>query len=44
MGKLCWLAGLKATSAKLDLANLMNPMLSILLAFLILGEVPTQVQ
>jgi drug/metabolite transporter (DMT)-like permease len=45
MGKLCWLAGLKkATSTELNLANLLNPILSILMAFLILGEVPTQAQ
>lgn len=45
MGKLCWLAGLKkATSAELNLANLLNPILSILMAFLILREVPTQAQ
>jgi drug/metabolite transporter (DMT)-like permease len=45
MGKLCWLAGLrKATSTELNLANLLNPIISIFMAFLILSEVPTKAQ
>ncbi|MFB2882049.1 DMT family transporter [Floridanema aerugineum] len=45
MGQLCWLAGLKnATSSELNLANLFNPIAAIIMAFLILGEVPTLAQ
>jgi drug/metabolite transporter (DMT)-like permease len=45
IGQLCWLAGLKnATSSELNLANLLNPIAAIIMAFLILGEVPTSAQ
>jgi drug/metabolite transporter (DMT)-like permease len=45
MGKLCWLAGLKnATSTELNMANLLNPMLAIFMAYLILREIPTFAQ
>lgn len=45
MGQLCWLTGLKkATSTELNLASLLNPIIAILMAYLILGEVPTLAQ
>jgi drug/metabolite transporter (DMT)-like permease len=45
MGKLCWFAGLKkATSTELNMANLLNPILAIFMAYLILGEKPTFAQ
>ena len=45
MGQLCWLAGLKnATSRELNLASLLNPIAAIIMAYLILGEVPTLAQ
>lgn len=45
LGKLCWLAGLKkASSTELNLASLLNPILAIMMAYLILGEVPTSAQ
>jgi drug/metabolite transporter (DMT)-like permease len=44
-GQLCWLTGLtKATITELNLASLCNPIVAIIMAFLILGEVPTQAQ
>ena len=44
-GKLCWLTGLKnATSTELNLANLVNPIAGIVMAYLILGEAPTLAQ
>ena len=45
LGKLCWLAGLKKASAtELNVASLLNPILAIIMAYLILGEVPTAAQ
>ena len=45
MGQLCWLAGLKnATSTELNLASLLNPIVAIVMAYLILGEAPTLAQ
>lgn len=45
IGKLCWLAGLKhSTSTELNLANLLNPIIAIGMAYLILGETPTFAQ
>jgi drug/metabolite transporter (DMT)-like permease len=45
VGQLCWLAGLtKATPTELNLASLLNPIVAIIMAFFILGEVPTQAQ
>ena len=45
LGKLCWLAGLKKASAtELNVASLLNPILAIIMAYLILGEVPTSAQ
>jgi len=44
-GQICWLAGLKkATLTQLNLASLCNPIIAIIMAYLILGEVPTQAQ
>ncbi len=44
-GQLCWLTALtKATITELNLASLCNPIVAIVMAFLILGEVPTQAQ
>jgi drug/metabolite transporter (DMT)-like permease len=44
-GQICWLAGLKnATSTELNLASLFNPIIAIIMAYLILAEVPTQAQ
>jgi drug/metabolite transporter (DMT)-like permease len=44
-GQLCWFAGLrKATSAQTTLATSFNPILAILMAYFILGEVPTMAQ
>lgn len=44
-GQLCWLAGLKnASSTELNLANLLNPIAAIVMAYLILGESPTLAQ
>mgnify|MGYP002777039409 CR=1 FL=1 len=45
VGQLCWLAGLrKATSAETNLASSCNPLVAILMAYLILGEVPSTPQ
>jgi hypothetical protein len=45
VGQLCWLAGLmKATPSQLNLASLLNPILAIVMAYLILGEIPTLAQ
>jgi len=45
IGQLCWLAGLKnATSTQLNLANVLNPIAAIFMAYLILGEIPTTAQ
>ncbi|MDX2255282.1 MAG: DMT family transporter [Pseudanabaenaceae cyanobacterium bins.39] len=45
LGQLCWLAGLKKASVtELNLASLCNPIIAIIMAYLILGEVPTQAQ
>jgi drug/metabolite transporter (DMT)-like permease len=45
IGQICWLAGLKnATSTELNLASLFNPIIAIIMAYLILAEVPTQAQ
>ncbi|MGK7954486.1 MAG: DMT family transporter [Crocosphaera sp.] len=45
LGQLCWLAGLKkATITELNLASLFNPIAAIVMAYLILGEVPNQAQ
>ena len=45
VGQLCWLAGLKRTSAaEVSLANSFNPIAGVLAAFLILGETPTTAQ
>ena len=44
-GQLCWLAGLrKASVTELNLASLCNPIIAVIMAYLILGEVPTQAQ
>ncbi|MBD2178983.1 DMT family transporter [Pseudanabaena sp. FACHB-1998] len=44
-GQLCWLTGLrKASVTELNLASLCNPIIAIMMAYLILGEVPTQAQ
>lgn len=44
-GQLCWLTGLKnATSTELNLASLFNPIAAIVMAYLILREVPTSAQ
>ena len=44
-GQLCWLNGLKkATPTELNLASLLNPVAAILMAYLILREVPTLAQ
>lgn len=40
-GQLCWFAGLRnATSAETNLASSVNPIAAVLMAYLILGEVP----
>jgi drug/metabolite transporter (DMT)-like permease len=45
IARLCWLAGLKrATPTELNLATLVNPILTIFMAYLILGQVPTLAQ
>jgi drug/metabolite transporter (DMT)-like permease len=45
IGQLCWLAGLKnANAAQINLASCVNPIAAILMAYLILGEVPTTAQ
>lgn len=45
IGRLCWLLGLKkATPTELNLASLINPILSIFMAYLILRQVPTTAQ
>jgi drug/metabolite transporter (DMT)-like permease len=45
VGQLCWLAGLmKATPTELNLASLLNPILAIIMAYVILGEIPTLAQ
>ncbi|WP_055076007.1 DMT family transporter [Pseudanabaena sp. 'Roaring Creek'] len=44
-GQLCWLAGLKkATIAEINLASLCNPIMAVIMAYVILREVPTQAQ
>lgn len=45
ISRLCWLAGLKrATPTEINLANLVNPILTIFMAYLILGQAPTLAQ
>lgn len=45
IGRLCWLVGLqKASPTELNLANLLNPIITIFMAYLILGQVPTSAQ
>jgi len=45
IGKLCWLLGLKkSTLTELNLATLLNPILTILMAYLILNQIPTLAQ
>ena len=45
LGQLFWLVGLKKASlTQLNLASLSNPILAIVMAYLILGEVPTFAQ
>lgn len=45
IGRLCWLLGLKkSTPTELNLANLLNPILTIFMAYLILGQIPTLAQ
>ena|ERR687885_1036524 len=45
VGQLCWLTGLKRTSAsEVSLANSFNPIVGILAAYFILAEVPTLAQ
>lgn len=44
-GQLCWFAGLRhSTAAEMSLAHSLTPILGIIAAFLILGEVPTVAQ
>lgn len=44
-GQLCWFAGLRgSTPADITLANAVNPIVAIAMAFFILGEVPTMAQ
>ncbi|MBD2577652.1 DMT family transporter [Oscillatoria sp. FACHB-1406] len=44
-GQLCWFTALKgATSAEIAIASSFNPIAAIAIAFLLLGEVPTQSQ
>jgi len=45
IGRLCWLLGLKkSTPTELNLATLVNPILTIFIAYLILGQIPTLAQ
>lgn len=45
IARLCWLMGLKnSTSTEINLASLVNPILTIFMAYLILGQVPTTAQ
>jgi drug/metabolite transporter (DMT)-like permease len=45
IGQLVWLIGLKKASVtELNLASLLNPIVAIAMAYVILGEVPTQAQ
>lgn len=45
IGRLCWLLGLKkSTPTELNLATLLNPILTIFMAYLILGQIPTLAQ
>ncbi|MGL5033383.1 MAG: DMT family transporter, partial [Microcystaceae cyanobacterium] len=45
IGKLCWLAGLKKVSQiELNLANLLIPIIAIVMAYFILNEIPTFAQ
>lgn len=45
LGQLCWLVGLKKASAtELNVASLLNPIIAIVMAYLLLGEVPTYAQ
>lgn len=45
IARVCWLSGLKkAASTEINLASLVNPVLTIFFAYLILGQVPTQAQ
>jgi len=45
IGRLCWLSGLKrASPTELNLASLVNPILTIFMAYLILRQVPTTSQ
>jgi drug/metabolite transporter (DMT)-like permease len=44
-GQLCWFAGLRgSTSAQITLASSFNPIAAVVMAYLILGEVPTAAQ
>lgn len=44
-GQLCWFAGLRhSTSAQITLASSLNPIAAVIMAYLILGEVPTPAQ
>lgn len=44
-GQLCWFAGLRrSTSAQVTLASSLNPIAAVIMAYLILGEVPTRAQ
>ncbi|MEB3311403.1 MAG: DMT family transporter [Snowella sp.] len=44
-GQLFWLVGLrKSTSTEINFASLLNPILAIMMAYLILGEVPNSAQ
>jgi len=45
IGRLCWLFGLKkSTPTELNLATLLSPILTIFMAYLILGQIPTLAQ
>ena len=45
IARICWLKGLKSsTSTEINLASLINPILTIFMAYLILGQVPNPAQ